>query len=193
MRLLIDYFKGRDVGIHQEPHHRPLCARRLIDPRVVGPRADGIIYNKAHQTWAISQSSHEMRTFQIVVHKLTTTRVLNLIMKELQVSIQHAEIRNANVRTRQGYESPAHVIQTVDPGTIQRLLEAVSKDQPIMIDQTCYNIEHYTVEITRGHNPRAFGTRTRAETEAQLQNETIARSRNDRSAIGANTMPFISF
>eukprot|EP00972_Heterocapsa_arctica_P065627 9685491-Heterocapsa_arctica.AAC.1 len=27
MRLPIDNFKGRDVEIHQEPHHRPLRAR----------------------------------------------------------------------------------------------------------------------------------------------------------------------
>eukprot|EP00972_Heterocapsa_arctica_P021915 3225210-Heterocapsa_arctica.AAC.1 len=125
MRLLIAYFKEREVEIHQEPHHRPLCARRLIDTSITGLRADGRIGGKVQQTWAISQAPHEMRTFQIVVHKLTTTRVLNLIMKELQVSLQHVEIRNANVRTKQGYESPAHVIQTVDPGTIQRLADAI--------------------------------------------------------------------
>eukprot|EP00972_Heterocapsa_arctica_P020501 3022803-Heterocapsa_arctica.AAC.1 len=62
-----------------------------------------------------------------------------------------------------------------------------------MIDQTCYNIEHYTVEITSSHNPRAFETRTRAATETQLHNKTIAKARNDRSAIEADTMPFISF
>eukprot|EP00972_Heterocapsa_arctica_P029997 4420854-Heterocapsa_arctica.AAC.1 len=65
-------------------------------------------------------------------------------MKELQVSLLHVEVRNANVRTKQGYESPAHVIQTVDPGTTQRLAEVVCKNQPIMVEQTRYNIEHYS-------------------------------------------------
>eukprot|EP00972_Heterocapsa_arctica_P113955 16439953-Heterocapsa_arctica.AAC.2 len=35
--------------------------------------------------------------------------------------------------------------------------------------------------------------RTRAEQEAQMHNKTIATTRNDRSAIGVNTMPFIAF
>eukprot|EP00972_Heterocapsa_arctica_P115253 16446762-Heterocapsa_arctica.AAC.1 len=145
MILLIAYFQGRDVAIHQEPHHRPLCARRLPDTDLTSSRADRGGDGTIHQSWAIFQSAHEMRIFQIVVHKPTTTRVLNMIIKVVQVSPENVDIRNASVRTKQGYESPAHVIQTVDPRAIQQLVDAINKHQPIMIEQTCYNIEHYTV------------------------------------------------
>eukprot|EP00972_Heterocapsa_arctica_P040018 5894830-Heterocapsa_arctica.AAC.1 len=145
MRLLISYFQEREVEIHQEPHHIPFCAIRNIDNDLGGSRADGKSNHKAQQTWSISQASHESRTFHIVIHKLTTARVLELIMKELQVLPHNVDIRNANVRTKQGYESPAHVIKTVHPGTIQTISDAIAKYQPIMIEQTCYNIEHYAV------------------------------------------------
>eukprot|EP00972_Heterocapsa_arctica_P004925 729764-Heterocapsa_arctica.AAC.1 len=65
-------------------------------------------------------------------------------MKELQVSPHNVDIRNANVITTQGYDSPAHVIKTVHPGTIRTIAQGIAKYQPIMIEQTCYNIEHYT-------------------------------------------------